>query len=204
MQMRINSGGRVIGFNSAISRLVLLACILPGGIESVDQNVRGWVQSHRRPYLEPLMHAATGLWNRGNISGVLLGIAVLDGAAGVATVRLAITSLVATNVVVEGLKRGTNRARPDGEHNRSNSSFPSGHAASAVTLAVVFARRWKRVALAIWLAAILVACSRVYLDRHYLSDVLVAAAIGAAGASLMIQWPPASSWRFMRSIAQER
>jgi undecaprenyl-diphosphatase len=146
------------------------------------------------------MQAATDLGRKDVLFGLLLGVAVLDPAAGPATARLALSSLVVTNVAVEGLKRAVDRPRPVGPHQRSNASFPSGHAASAFALAVIFARRWKRWAIGFWLLAATVAFSRLYLDRHYLSDVLVAAVIGIVCATLLTRWPPASSWRFGRRL----
>lgn len=75
--------------------------------------------------------------------------------------------------------------------NRAGRSFPSGHVTNNFALAVVltwFYRRWG------WLYFIigtLVAWSRVYVGDHYPSDVLAAAAIGAAVALIMraiLEW----------------
>src|SRR5439155_12049188 len=95
-------------------------------------------------------------------------------------------TLLPLNLIVEALKRLTFRARPDGEHDRNNASFPSSHTANAIGLAVVLSRRWRRLAPLIWLLAVLVAASRVYLDRHWLSDVVVGAALGLGCALAVI------------------
>jgi membrane-associated phospholipid phosphatase len=130
------------------------------------------------------MKGATGIGRPANVLGVLLAIALFDAAAGPATARLAVFALVPTNLVVEGLKRATNRTRPDGEQKRSNASFPSSHAANAAAIAWVFSSRWRRLTPAFWVLALLVAYSRMYLNRHYLSDVVVGFAIGIACAWL--------------------
>jgi len=75
-------------------------------------------------------------------------------------------------------------------------SFPSGHTAAATVfyglLACYLVRRvhaWRaRVAIALAAAAmvVLVALSRMYLGAHYLSDVLAAAAEGAAWLAICI------------------
>ena len=179
-------------------KVATLTVLLPAGVDSLDQAVRDDLQRHHDPRLQPVMQAATDLGRKDVLFGLLLAVAVLDPVAGPATARLALTSLVSTNLVVEGFKRAVDRPRPHGAHQRSNASFPSGHAASAFALAVVFARRWKRAAIAFWLLAAIVAFSRMYLDRHYLSDVVVAAVIGVTCATLLVRWPPASSWRLGR------
>ena len=103
------------------------------------------------------------------------------------------------NLAVEGLKRLTYRARPDGEHKRSNAAFPSSHAANAFALAAVLARRWRRAAPALWLLAALIAFSRIYLNRHFTSDAVVGSVIGLVGA-----WAVHAEWERRRLRAQER
>ena len=51
-----------------------------------------------------------------------------------------------------------------------------------VTVAAVVARRWRRVAVPLWLAALLVGYSRMLLDRHWASDILGALALALMGA----------------------
>ena len=104
------------------------------------------------------------------------------------TTVTALLALAPTNLVVETLKRTVNRTRPDGEHKRSNASFPSSHSANAFALAWVLARRWKRLAPLFWISASTVAISRLYLNRHYLSDVVVGALIGILSAWLVMRW----------------
>ena len=176
-------------------RPLLLVLALLGPIERLDETVQLEVQRSRQPVLERPMKALSGLGRSDLVLGTLLAIALLDGAAGVETARLAIVTLVPVNLIVEGLKRATGRTRPDGERKRSNSSFPSSHSANAVALAALFARRWRRLAPAFWIGAAGVACSRLYLNRHFLSDVVVGAAIGFACAWAVTQWRGRRGWR---------
>ena len=166
------------------ARLAILALILGllAPIEACDQRIESGVQGLRRPALEPAMRFATDACNKTTLFGGLLAIALLDGSTGVETARLAVVTLLPTNLLVEGLKRATNRARPDGEHRPSNAAFPSSHAANAFALAVILARRWPRAWPLCLLAALTVAFSRVYLNRHYPSDVICGALIGAGMA----------------------
>jgi undecaprenyl-diphosphatase len=163
-------------------RALLLAIALASPFQSLDLEVQQAVQAARAPWLEPVMRAASDVGRPTTVLGALLAIALFDATAGPATVRLALIALVPVNLIVEGLKRAVNRTRPDGEHQPSNSSFPSSHAANAAALAWIFTRRWRRLAPVFWAAALTVAWSRVYLNRHYLTDVLAGLAIGMACA----------------------
>ena len=165
-------------------RVLLLAVALLSPLERLDVAVQEAVQASRTPWLEPVMKGATNIGRPANVLGVLLGIALLDAAAGPATVWLTLAAMAPANLVVEGLKRAVDRTRPDGEHKRSNASFPSSHAANAAAIAWIFSRRWRRLTPAFWVAALTVAWSRIYLNRHYLSDVVAGLAIGMACAWL--------------------
>lgn len=70
------------------------------------------------------------------------------------------------------------RTRPDGS---DNSSFPSGHSASAFATTGVLQHHygWK-VGVPATLIAGYVATARVHDDRHYLSDVIFGGAMGIA------------------------
>ncbi len=57
-------------------------------------------------------------------------------------------------------------------------SFPSGHSVTAFALAYVLSRAYPKGSLAFYLLATMVAFSRVYLARHFLSDVVAGAGIG--------------------------
>jgi len=105
-------------------------------------------------------------------------------------------ALVPVNLAVEGLKRLTFRARPDGEHKRSNASFPSSHVANAFAVATVIARRWRRGAFVAFAGAAVVGWARLYLNRHWASDVACAAALGVGLTLLALRgW---DAWRASR------
>lgn len=173
-----------MGPGGPVLRLLLVLGLLSPIVE-LDLTVQRAVQRMRHPALEPMMHAASDVGRPSIVLGALLGIAVFTGPAGPATARIGLFTAAATNATVELLKRATDRARPDGEQRRSNASFPSGHAATAFALALVLARRWRRLAPAFWGFAGLVAWSRIYLNRHFLSDVVCGAIIGLAIAELI-------------------
>jgi membrane-associated phospholipid phosphatase len=103
--------------------------------------------------------------------------------------KLTAIALGGSGLVVEGLKGMVNRTRPDGdESGRWNSSFPSGHATGAFSLATVVAARYRKLAIPAYLGATVIGLSRIYLGRHYPSDVAAGAALGVASGILVIKF----------------
>jgi len=83
---------------------------------------------------------------------------------------------IVTEAVVQSLKFGVERPRPDGS---SGYSFPSGHAAVTFATAAVLDRHhsW-RVSIPAYAFATYVASSRLHDNVHNLSDVVFGAAVG--------------------------
>ena len=179
-------------------RSLLLAVALLSPIEQLDWAVAERVQqvaqeqrAHHSAWY-PVMRAATS-WGRPVVvvSGLVVIVAAdLLSGYGWGTARLAVAALAGTNLLVEVGKRVVNRPRPDGEHKRSNSSFPSSPAANAFALAWVLSARWKRGWPLFAALALLVAASRVYLNRHFVSDVVAGALLGVVVACVAQHWLP--------------
>lgn len=170
---------------------LLLVASLLAPIVRVDEAVERVVQAHRSPAMDKVMRTLTDLGRRDITAYGVLAIAILDGSAGVETARLAVGALLTTSLAVEGLKRATGRVRPDGTADRANSSFPSSHAAGATALAWILSRRWRRLRPGFWLLAATVSCSRIYLNRHFLSDVVAGVAVGTLCTWVVLRWWPA-------------
>ncbi len=173
-------------------KALMLALALLSPVERLDLAVAREVQGARRPALEGVMHQATAVGRPVVVVGGLAIVLAVDLASGGgwSTLRLAVAGLAGTNLVVELLKRAVGRQRPDGEQKRSNSSFPSSHAANAFALAWVLGARWRRGIPLFVALALLVAFSRMYLNRHFLSDVVVGALIGMAIMGVAQVWLP--------------
>ncbi len=168
---------------------VLLAAALLDPVTSLDRTLNDALQARRGGgAVEKVMHAATSVGSPRNMFAVMVVVAAFGGPVGPTVVREAVLVLGPVNLVVEGLKRAVDRPRPDGSHDRNNASFPSSHAANAVALAYLVTRRWPRSGWVAFPLAALVAFSRMWLGRHYLSDVLVGVVIGFAGAYAGTGW----------------
>ena len=106
-------------------------------------------------------------------------------------VRL-LAAIAVTAILVMALKLGVRRKRPEGKWGSiyrvtDPHSFPSGHAARAVLLAVLITAwgpAWLAPAIILW--APLVSLARVAMGVHYLSDVLVGSALGLVVAGIAL------------------
>ena len=91
------------------------------------------------------------------------------------TIQL-LKSFIVSQVVTQGLKRATQKTRPNGD---CCSSFPSGHASKAFMGAGFMHKRYGwEYAIPAYIAASYVAYSRVHADKHFVEDVVAGAAIG--------------------------
>lgn len=150
---------------------------------TVDAAVHDWLVASRIDALSPLI-AAFSEFSR---PAYLLLYALVPGVVlGIRRPAWWVwpPAILVTNGLVHALKALIGRARPPAEFQLgqvSGDSFPSGHAAGAAVVAVLVsllcARWWARAAVWIWAVAVMV--SRLYLGVHWLSDVLAGAVLGA-------------------------
>ncbi|MCS6909194.1 MAG: phosphatase PAP2 family protein [Anaerolineales bacterium] len=118
-------------------------------------------------------------WGFGLVLVWLLGEAGWKYRAVVLFVAIAVTA-----IIVQTLKWTVRRRRPPGEwgaiyRNADPHSFPSGHAARAIMLAVLglaLGPAWFALILCVW--GPLVALARVAMGVHYVSDVAAGALLG--------------------------
>jgi membrane-associated phospholipid phosphatase len=117
----------------------------------------------------------------------------------------------------EVIKLLVQRPRPDASllaHpliTESSYGFPSGHTAFAASLAIGLivltrGRRWRPVVIAVSaIGALLVACSRVYMGVHYLSDVIASLVYSTIAVSLLAMlWHRFAAPRFASRSATSR
>ncbi len=92
------------------------------------------------------------------------------------TGKLASAGFAETGVLVYALKTIVGRSRPN--NSLEKDSFPSGHSAFAFTIATITGKQYPFLRIPLYIAATGTSFARVYLGRHYPSDVIVGCLIG--------------------------
>jgi membrane-associated phospholipid phosphatase len=183
MQYQLMAG--VVGLLAAY--LVLAVAAAQQRFLPIDRSVREWVQPLRSGWLDLSMAAVSFL---GEPVGLIILILIASAALWRASRRWALLLpllMAGTGVLQLAGKWAADRPRP----NAAPWGFPSGHVLSLAVFFGVMAfllftlsdrrRRWRILAsLACGVAVGLVAMSRIYLDMHWLSDVIGGFALGTA------------------------
>lgn len=157
-------------------------------ITEKDRAVTSWIVKLHRPVLNKIMIFFTRIGTAGIIWFITLGIPTLffdkSRPIGICTLAALGFNYLLSEVMIKNL---IGRQRPstflDDDDMLINKpkdhSFPSGHASSsfAVTAVAVLMCPWY-IALPAVIVACLIGFSRIYLQVHYLSDVIAGAVFG--------------------------
>ena len=151
------------------------------------------------PQSEPLgttMEVGTHLGDSRLMMGVSLLLMAYGNDEHWETGRLMTSAFICTGVTVWGMKEIIGRKRPLGDVVGSP-AFPSGHTAYAFASATLLGARHPKLRLPLFIGAGLVGVSRIYLGRHYASDVIAGATIGSIiGALVSRHDVTLLEWRF--------
>ncbi len=161
---------------------------------SFDKDIQQWIQDSRSPSSDDSFKTIGQLGNGVVLIGLMTALyvsgEVSDNNSLRMTALLSLESLLTSGLIVRCLKSVAGRARPwTGESSYSFypfstrsrfASFPSGHASSAFAVATVIADQSNKVYIDVlaYSLATMAALSRVHLDKHWASDILIGSAIG--------------------------
>jgi undecaprenyl-diphosphatase len=153
-----------------------------------DARAFGFMVERRYRRLDPVVRALTRL---GDAPVVVLGVAGLLSSSDAelhASGVLALVAVASSHLLVQLLKRTISRPRPRLPigvaaliQPPDRFSFPSGHAAAALSLALAIAPAAGVLGVAILAVGFAVGISRCYLGVHYPGDVLAGWLVATAG-----------------------
>ena len=146
------------------------------------------------PQSEPLgtiMENVTEVGNYRTLLGLSIVFMAYGGEVHHDTGKLLASAYVASALGVFGAKNISRRTRPF-DKELGDSSFPSGHTAYAFAGATILGNRYPKLRIPLYLVAGLVGVSRVYLGRHYPTDVIGGAIVGTVAGTLV--------WRYRATV----
>jgi len=173
--------------------------VAEGGILFADQSVKDFFQENRsasldkfsRNFLEPF----GGNYSLLVMSGFMAHGLLAKNSKSVSTALISLESFLLASVVVRIPKTLVGRDRPDVANDQfqfkgpfHGNSFPSGHTTAVFSVASVIATQYrdtKWVPFVAYSVASMVGLSRIYDNKHWLSDVVAGAAIGTLVGNLV-------------------
>lgn len=153
-------------------------------IENTDHKVNRTVDKNQLPIFTQFFDSLTALGSA-YFSLIIISFLWSFGETLVAT-QLGVGLLV-TGAVISTLKYASKRERPSNhiENLFLRASFPSGHSGNAFMTATILSAHLGRT-IGLFSLAFIIAASRVYLEDHYLSDVVVGSGVGLVIGQILI------------------
>jgi membrane-associated phospholipid phosphatase len=169
-----------------LNRLLVLHLLCAGIDQQMYDGIHnGW----HSPTMDVVFSAVTSPGNLYAVGGSTAAFYLASGPELRRSAGLAVCSWLGAMAVLVGTRAAVDRPRPDEpDPDWIVSAFPSSHATSYFAAATVYALKFPRLAPVLGVAGTLVALSRVYLGRHWPSDVLAGAALGTGAGLLAVRF----------------
>ena len=158
----------------------------------LDVHVADWARQLRGPVLDGIVDVINPIGSGVTLLAVCLVLAALSRSR--PRLREAawvgVLAFVTAGLIEYAVKYVVGRPRPAAAETLFGpelDSFPSGHATSVFAVATALAASYPALRWPLYGLATAIALGRVYLARHYLSDVIAGALIGFAIASLLVR-----------------
>jgi len=168
----------------------------------VDDNLQGWADGLGASAYTPIGRRLGDGWIQGGAALATYGVGVASGHRTVAHIGSDLIRAQALNAVVtRGLKFAIGRRRPSG----GPESLPSGHTSASFTSAAVLGSHFgPKVGIPAYLAAGFIGWTRVRDNAHWLTDVIVGGAIGAAVGRTVTRDHDNSSWAIVPTASHNQ
>ncbi|MGV8151239.1 MAG: phosphatase PAP2 family protein [Candidatus Woesearchaeota archaeon] len=186
--------------NNKIIFLILIGAILTTILFFIDEIVMKFINSLHTPSLINIFKAITLLGEIEIFIPALIIVSIIFYFTNKKITGIWIAT-IATGILSVVLKIITNRIRPfensgmESIVNTSLSSFPSGHSMIIFCLLPFLIKNYPGQKIYFWTIALLVAFSRIYLNVHYLSDVVAGAFIGYIIGIIVLQLAEKYNWK---------
>ncbi len=170
--------------------------IVTTALASEEDDIQRWIQRNRTRTTDRISRTVKPLGDKtvmlGSIAGLYAYAKLFNDDHAKATSLIALESTAITALFTETIKHLTHKHRPGPTHiddaswdgpsfKKENLSFPSGHAAHSFAIATVVASQYRDrgfVPPLAYTAATLCALSRLNDNKHWISDVVIGAALG--------------------------
>lgn len=164
---------------------------------AMDDTMAAWAARCRAPMLDGLVGIINPIGSGVTLLVACVVLAAVSWRLGWPRLReaawLAALAFASAGLVEFTLKHLVGRPRPDAAVVSAGllgpslapdvDSFPSGHATSVFAVAAVLGAYYPRLRWPLYALAAAIALGRVYLERHYLSDIVAGAALGVVAAA---------------------